>query len=686
MYASTAATIPACDSLTSEQPIFDVSVSELFDVDFLSPLVTAKLKRQKVSHHDTPFTVAHALAPNTPIIGTPPQMQLDGDLSAAEDTPIIATASESSVVQVTDDIATPTPVAHVLALNAPIIGTPPQMQLDGDSSAAEDTPIIVTAAESSVAAVTDDNSSLPDLQMCDCPDILPDEEMVSFLLGLGDTTEHTMPTDVEGASELSVPYAQRLAHAVASVLNLPQCKTADCHLYCQADGDCCRQCNKGEVADNTSSSAGCMKVILSKREEVQDTLLVRCIVEKVARGLGCSEEEVAEVKVWVCHLILEESFPRKKNFFFTKLTRSDKEDCRGIGMLRMISTVFWAALFLLEMLLFCREFNEDDLFVNNLLCDDELLKMNSKDIVSLFAAIGYVCSINAQLLVNGEKTKGSMIKAVSGTHYQDLLHAICIFGFCPVIKEDSTWESLSKIHPEFSSFLEIFGKESLVDTHGVSQSLLLNSYLRQMTRNWGLPIKDVCRALCSWSGRVFILPLFLLAFGFHLHWSASSNQESLLCSHIVGAGKRATIVDTATSNSIEHPTFESFCLKASCLYETRIQKALEVIFSRRRFISLGNRMKDEIEDQTIRHCSFNFGLLEGDIRALSCLIVRMSKNPECYMNDPLFRFLFNQLQTLHAEVVQMSGNDAVATAKSTACIQSESLVSSDNMPLLRMPL
>ena len=381
--------------------------------------------------------------------------------------------------------------------------------------------------------------------------------------------------------------------------------------------------------------------------------------------------------------------PRDR-FFYTKSGRFGRDR----GVLDKASKVVWASIFLLDLFTYSATYGDDDVVANIFQFDEGMRQMTDLSLVNHFAALGYAMHVNAQMLAEfaclgvvkrakgrgpGEaKSKGGarvnqehLMKCLKGPLFHELFLTMAAVGFQPSFREYE--------NPR----LEEFKQASTAMT-----SLAVHTFIKKMVNSELSDVDDL-------ADRVFFdqqrkeslkLPLFVLAFGFHLRRSLLQNcmygQQLLVCKLVGATGTEGKVSDPITDEPIERLSFQLFRLFDSELIEVSMPKIASSSFARNNLYRLIGESEMEMRfGHRLNPYSFNFSGTDDDIRRIEAIVFRMARNHLVYLQNPRFQFVSKVLCDMIATVVSSAGRESYETAV-LATTLAESLITEQEFNLL----
>ena len=543
--------------------------------------------------------------------------------------------------------------------------------------------------------------------------------------------------------EKKVGLAYFLGHFASVKNKLPGCTSDVCNLFCEAAGETyCRECkfkSASYVPTNNNAEginddyAGLAKGIanrgITKSEEYAAFMLKPChspasrrngntyerffavdnlgdfnsnfqnivgskgrdhqissiplIVYVMMLALGFEKSEV-KLREEICGMILEENVPKYNNFIFSRLHRFGPIG-RNKDFLKRVSVVVWASLFALDLLAYTESSNEVDKLANVFFFDEMLVEMNNADVAHLFASMGYSIDLCSRVLEHDMMQHTVMVSssrfltklsyhsgptkvraAIKWSLVLSVLNGGISVGFSPELGGDAQY--LSGLNPWLEDFY-------VVACSGSTEKL--RHYLDLMIGSLVPPDQSVEVVYCKEKKTIRMMPLFILAYLGHLKRTALKCGTAFEC-RLLGATANDLNLVNSSGKVIKQPSFANFRLKPSAEYATDLVKMLVSTFSQRPLSSiLGSGISGETGT-----FSFNCKPLEEDTLYLGSLVAKIANSPQQYMDDSRFSDVVRKFHHLFAEVLSVSNEEGIVTAKNAACLNAGVLLSEDEFPVL----
>ena len=458
---------------------------------------------------------------------------------------------------------------------------------------------------------------------------------------------------------------------------------------------------------NGISPLGSTKMLLSWQRSFQ-LHLIPPFVFVLMSAFGYEKNLHQPLRELICSMILSEQLPSGSSFFFTrllKLTDIVKENEWDIDMKEVhkhVSVIIWATLFLLDLLAYGESYSMLDMLANIFILDAERLGRDDKELAFLFASLGYATEYNLRLLVdhfkNHSVTKrngkvvhkigrcttpvGKIRRLLLGPLFKSLIESMGLVGLFPEPPVDTS-TLLSQSNPRLKPFfVACFG--------GGDTRTRVVSYLEAMLGNCA-PSDDVSDVVIDDSKeRVRVLPFFLLAYSCHLNNTVLKSNVGAFSVSLLGKGgsrgdydSMPEFVSRSDGSTIDHASFDNFSFSETTAYETNLPKLLLCAFKSCYSGMLGlDALFVSLGAQKLRPFSFDFSRAGNDCRALESLILKVTSRPMEYINHDGFKQVVKKLQEYLAELIYASGDGAIVTSETTACLVAESLFSEDEYQML----
>ena len=144
------------------------------------------------------------------------------------------------------------------------------------------------------------------------------------------------------------------------------------------------------------------------------------------------------------------------------------------------------------------------------------------------------------------------------------------------------------------------------------------------------------------------LPLFILAFSFHIMKSSATgiSGNELLKSKL--AGGFLSVFDSTSMATIENPSFEHFALVNRDVRETNFKNLCRFVFEDATHQEiLGIRKSEGLSKDDLLPFSFNFTQLDDESRVFEILFEIVKKNPKKYFSHPGFMSIAHKWNKLN---------------------------------------
>lgn len=418
---------------------------------------------------------------------------------------------------------------------------------------------------------------------------------------------------------------------------------------------------------------------------------VYIVVDALLNAMPSERQPAEQEKMFndITSVLIEgnKQLPRDR-FFYTKSGRFGRDR----GVLDKASKVVWASIFLLDLFTYSASYGDDDVVANIFRFDEGMMQMTDLTLVNHFAALGYSMHVNAQMLAEfaclgvvkrakgrgpGEaKSKGGarvnqehLMKCLKGPLFHELFLAMAAVGFDPSFREYE--------NPRFEEFKQASTAET---------SLAVHTFIKKMVNSELSDVDDL-------ADRVFFdrerkeplkLPLFVLAFGFHLRRSLLENcmygQRLLVCKLVGATGTDVKVLDPISDEPIERLSFQLFRLFDSELIEVSLPKIACSSFARNTLYRLIGESEMGFGHR-LNPYSFNFSGTDDDIRRIEAIVFRMARNHLVYLQNPRFQFVSQVLCDMIATVVSSAGRESYETAVLATSL-AESLITDHEFNIL----
>jgi len=258
--------------------------------------------------------------------------------------------------------------------------------------------------------------------------------------------------------------------------------------------------------------------------------------------------------------------------------------------------------------------------------------------------------------------------AIKGPLYHKLVKALCRHGFHPT---PLCIDGLA--YPELRDFIKVYTRAN--KDEGKS---LLYEYLSTMFNDLADNISPLADVICMSNGTVMALPLFIIAFSFHLMKCSATGigGKELLKSKLAGGTGSLSVFNPKSMAMIDNPRFSDFDLVNFGRVERNFTTLCRFSFKDASHCHiLGVRDNEGLSRDHLLPFSFNFSEIDDESRVFECVIELVKENPEKFFSHPEFArqvHKWKKLSQIYGNAYQLCSEYDISHAHSATALAATS--------------